>query len=230
MHRVYQMLEEEDNIQFMAMIDNTTNSEQTENDTKLNSDNFEVLINKIEVSQGETDNKDTDELNDKRNEVFIKTETRTGYVNLDGTEREKGKNESLKDVLKERINNFFNKTAINEKEMVKSEETVAEKRVDVDDIIIPQKPEEDKIELPSTARAKETMKLLPKVIQDFLNSDWKRKPKCEPQHMLERMRRENRYPDHPAADRYELLLTPVPSFLQRISLAGEFLNKKQLEV
>ncbi|XP_045521040.1 ER degradation-enhancing alpha-mannosidase-like protein 2 [Pieris brassicae] len=213
-HRIYQMLEEEDNIHFMTMIDNSTNA-TVQTVTQMVSEPIEVES----ISR-------TDSLRDtSKNEVFIKTETRTGYVNIDGTEREKTKNETkLSDVLKDRINNFYNKT---DNEDTKEENFT--ERVDVDDIIIPEK-HEDTLELPSTTRAKETMKLLPKVIQDFLNNDWKTKQKCEPQHMFERMRRENKYPIHPDVEKYELLLTPVPSFLQRISLAGEFLNKKQLEV
>ncbi|CAK1551956.1 unnamed protein product [Leptosia nina] len=215
-HRVYQMLEEEDNIHFMTMIDSTVKNNKTETDNNSN----------MSAPQEEMQ-KDED-----KDQVFIKTETRTGYVNIDGTEREKTKNETtLSELLKERISNFYNKSDIIDKESLDSpSDNNTDKKVEVDDIIIAQPPQEEKLELPSTARAKETMRLLPKVIQDFLNNDWKKKPKCEPQHMLERIRREKRYPDHLDVDKYELLLTPAPSFLQRISLAGEFLNKKQLEV
>lgn len=177
----------------------------------------------------------------EQNQVLIKTETRTGYVNIDGTERDKIKNESnLKDILKDRINSYYNNTSnindgkqtqISPSEEVLSSMELAAKPVEVDDIIVPQKPQEpERLQPPSSTKAKDVFKLLPKVLQDFLNSEWKTKSKCEPQHLLERIRKEKRYPDHPDVDKYELLLTPAPSFLQRISLAGEFLTKKQLEM
>lgn len=177
-----------------------------------------------------------------QNQVLIKTETRTGYVNIDGTEREKSKNESsLTDIVKERISKYYNSSNLEAKvedseitvdESPSEKEKLMEKNVEVDDIIVaqkPQEPENDRLQPPSVTRAKEAYKLLPKVIQEFLNNDWKTKPKCEPQRMLERIRKENRYPDHIDVDAYELLLTPAPSFLQRISIAGEFLTKKQLQ-
>ncbi|XP_049888120.1 ER degradation-enhancing alpha-mannosidase-like protein 2 isoform X2 [Pectinophora gossypiella] len=199
-HRIYQMLEEEDNIKFMTMIDATTqknNTNNTSNDTNQTQNTTESVVNKT------NDEVETTEQKLDQNQVLIKTEITTGYVNIDGTEREKKKEEN--------------------------KEKVRDAKVEVDDIIVPHKKEEP-FQPPSTTRQKEVFKLLPKVIQDFLNNDWKTKPKCEPQYMLERIRREKLYPDHPDVDRYELLLTPAPSFLQRISLAGEFLNKKQLEM
>lgn len=164
-------------------------------------------------------------------EVPIKTETRTGYVNLDGSEREKVKNESLGDILKDSMSSYYNGTNVdeNEKETVtEAPEVKTDEKVEVDDIIVAQEP--DQLRPPSATKAKEAVKMLPKVIQDFLNSDWKTKPKCEPQHMIERIRKEKRYPEHPDVRKFNLLLTPAPSFMQRISLAGEFLNKKQLEL
>ncbi|XP_038213452.1 ER degradation-enhancing alpha-mannosidase-like protein 2 [Zerene cesonia] len=232
-HRIYQILEEEDNIQFMTMIDASTNSSSY---TEMKNKDPHV-INKDNMHESEEIKQNVPSISKDQDQVSIKTETRTGYVNIDGTEREKIKNESsFSDVLKERINNFYNNRSNLEGEREQSDTSQSENndttdKVEVDDIITPEPAEPDeKLELPSTARAKEAMKMLPKVIQDFLNSEWKTKPKCEPQHMLERIRREKRYPDHPDGDKYKLLLTPAPSFLQRISLAGEFLNKKQLEV
>lgn len=220
-HRIYQILEEEDNIKFMTMIEAT--KENIINGTTIDIKNEEVT----NVSNIKTD----------QNQVLIKTETRTGYVNIDGTERDKAKNESnLKDIVKERINSYYNNSSnIEQKEETVLEENASsskyENKYDVDDIIVPQKSKETELlQTPSGNRAKEVFKILPKVIQDFLNNDWKRKAKCEPQNMLERFRREKLYSDHPDVNRYELLLTPAPSFLQRISLAGEFLNKKQLEM
>lgn len=233
-HRIYQMLEDEDNIHFMTMIDATTNnvapskaddnSEKTEADSPTETSK-ESIYSKI-----------------KQGHVLIKTETRTGYVNMDGTEREKVKNESsLRNVVKERIVNFHNNNTSISQESEETDEQTTEVNestkikpageVDVDDIIVPGQPQEaENLQPPSSTKAKEAFKMLPTVIQDFLNSDWKSNTKCEPQHILERIRSENRYPDHPDVDKYELLLTPAQSFLQRISLAGEFLNKKQLEL
>lgn len=177
-----------------------------------------------------------------QNQVLIKTETKAGYVNLQGKERDQVEyDNALNNMLKEQIKFYYNATEV---KMQLAEEIKAghskkeepsrasEAKVDVDDIIVPQKPQEmEKLEPPSTRKAKATFNLLlPKVIQDFLNNDWKLKPKCEPQHLLERMRKEKKYPDHPDTDKYELLLTPSQSFLQRISLAGEFLSKNQLEM
>lgn len=228
------MLEDEDNIHFMTMIDATTNnvapskaddnSEKTEADSPTETSK-ESIYSKI-----------------KQGHVLIKTETRTGYVNMDGTEREKVKNESsLRNVVKERIVNFHNNNTSISQESEETDEQTTEVNestkikpageVDVDDIIVPGQPQEaENLQPPSSTKAKEAFKMLPTVIQDFLNSDWKSNTKCEPQHILERIRSENRYPDHPDVDKYELLLTPAQSFLQRISLAGEFLNKKQLEL
>lgn len=225
------------------MIDASSNKNVTNETTDANQDEgetetaFNVTDEKSEVNSSEN--------KIDQNQVLIKTETRTGYVNIDGTEREKVKNEStLRDILKERISSYYNNTnpismANNSKQtnpVVPPEdqptiEPEPQTKVEVDDIIIPQRPQEmEKLQPPSSTRAKEAFKMLPKVLQDFLNSDWSSKHKCEPQHMLERIRKEKRYPEHPDVDRYELLLTPAPSFLQRISLAGEFLTKKQLEM
>ncbi|CAK1578586.1 unnamed protein product [Parnassius mnemosyne] len=230
-HRIYQILEEEDNIQFMTMIDVSVNNVSTnESDSKVES-NIAVENILSKVSDAEKNKLKQDEL--------IKTETRTGYVNIDGTEREKSKNETtLSDIVKERINSYYNNTNVlsEQDEESKDVEKVfpakeSEKNIEIDDITVAQKPQEtEHLQLPSTIKAKEALKMLPKVIQDFLNSDWKLKPKCEPQYMLERIRKEKKYPDHPDVNKYQLLLTPAPSFLQRISLAGEFLNKKQLEI
>lgn len=201
------------------MIDASTNN----NDTNPTDDNTE---NQPEPNDSATvsEHRKLDQ-----NQVLIKTETRTGYVNIDGSEREKVNNESiLKEITKEQIP--YNGTG--KAELV---ENIAPKEtqstdVEVDDIITPQASEDIDLQLPSTSKTRDTFKMLPKVIQDFLNSDWKSKPKCEPQRLLEKIRKEKKYPDHPDVEKYELLLTPAPSFMQRISLAGEFLNKKQLEL
>lgn len=239
-HRIYKILEEEDNIHFLTMIEatakkNVTKDIESKNETTLN----EVTSKNYNITK---DNSESKENKIDQNEVLIKTETRTGYVNIDGTERENSKNESsLRDIVKERIISYYNNTNnINsEDEEIHSsidnktsgDELDTEAKVEVDDIIIPQKPQDaESLQPPSVTKAKEAYKLLPKVIQDFLNSDWKRKPKCEPQRMLERIRKEKRYPDHPDVNEYKYLLTPAPSFLQRISIAGEFLSKKQLEM
>ncbi|XP_053600473.1 ER degradation-enhancing alpha-mannosidase-like protein 2 [Plodia interpunctella] len=232
-HRIYQILEEEDNLHFMTMIEgtlkkNVTNESTT--DAKDSASNVDAL---------EKENNSTNAPKDPKidqNQVLIKTETRTGYVNIDGTEREKSKNESsLRDIVKERINNYYNNTQsqaeIVEESTVDTISTAEDENVEVDDIIVPLRPQlADNLQPPSVTRSKEVYKLLPKVLQDFLNNEWKTKPKCEPQRILERIRKEKRYPDHPDVHNYKLLLTPAPSFLQRISLAGEFLSKKQLEM
>lgn len=227
-YSIYQILEEEDNIKFMTMIEANTN--ETKITQSKNNSNESVIENKtIEYTElMERSNENEPE----QNQVLIKTESRTGYVNLDGTERENANESNLSDLVKETINKYYNDTINAEtQEIVKhsAEEPTAgsSQTVEVDDIIVPEKSE---VQLPSVTKTKEVMNMLPKVIQDFLNSDWKSKPKCEPQKMLERIRREQKYPDHPDVYKYELLLTPAPSFLQRISLAGEFLNKKQLEL
>nr|XP_021183929.2 ER degradation-enhancing alpha-mannosidase-like protein 2 [Helicoverpa armigera] len=225
-HRMYQILEEEDNIKFMTTI---------EGSTKNNVANKTVETPKSEAEPNASDDAKTGTVEKiDQNQVLIKTETRTGYVNIDGTEREKTKNESsLSDIVKERINNYYNNSGTNQESSddvaFSTDNNTPTTQFDVDDIIVPQNPPEQ-LQTPSETKAKETFKILPKVIQDFLNSDWKSKTKCEPQHMLERIRKEKRYPTHPDVGKYELLLTPAPSFLQRISLAGEFLNKKQLEM
>ncbi|VVC91687.1 unnamed protein product [Leptidea sinapis] len=219
-HRIYQILEEEDNINFMTMMDSTTKSNAT---TKTNkTEDLEDTKKKVSSDQ-------------KSDDLFIKTETRTGYVNIDGTEREKSKNVSnLSDVLKDHIKSFYNNTDQTSSEVSKPEKVEIEDKkqsVEVDDIIVPElKQVDDRLVTPSTTKAREAMKILPKAILDLINFEWKDKTKCEPQRMLERIRSEKRYPAHPDIDKYQLLLTPAPSFLQRISLAGEFLNKKQLEV
>ncbi|GBP56933.1 hypothetical protein EVAR_33990_1 [Eumeta japonica] len=175
----------------------------------------------------------------------IKTETsRAGYVNIDGSERDNNKNQTnLSDILKEHINNYSDYVEAIKSYMEKQNENkkvdlnnvtarpVAESKVEVDDIIVPQRRKIiDKVKRPTVTKSKKLISMLPSVLQEFLNDDWKTKLKCDPQYMLERIRKEKRYPDHPDTDKYELLLTPAPSFLQRISLAGEFLNKKQLEM
>lgn len=210
----------------------------TRNESQVLSD---VDDNNIHVTANYTEANKPNENQLEQDQVLIKTETRTGYVNMDGTEREKSKNESsLSDIVKERIVNYYNNNTsapedsseeLKQTHVAEPEKVEPMGKVDVDDIIVPGQPVEgEKIQPPSSTKAKEAFKMLPTVIQEFLNSDWKSKPKCEPQHILERIRRENKYPDHPDVDRYELLLTPAQSFLQRISLAGEFLNKKQLEL
>lgn len=223
-HAVYQMLEEEDNIRFMTMIDASTQKNET-------NDIYNYTENKPDNSI--VSPTDPEERKVNQNQVLIKTETRTGYVNIDGSEREKVNNESiLKEIVKERITaiNGTGKAELIEKVDSTPVEETQSSNVEVDDIIVPEAPVDEDIQLPSTSKSKDTFKLLPKVIQDFLNTDWKSRAKCEPQRLLERIRKEKIYPDHPDVGKYELLLTPAPSFLQRISLAGEFLNKKQLEL
>lgn len=203
---------------------------------KVINDTTEIIDQNDAVNISEPNFKSENTEKIDQNQVLIKTETRTGYVNIDGTEREKTKNESLVDIVKERINSYYNNTKLEQKEDATSSlesnvsTTEYENKFEVDDIIVPQSSQDEPLQTPSGNRAKEVFKMLPKVIQDFLNSDWKSREKCEPQHLLERIRKEKRYPDHSDTKRYELLLTPAPSFLQRISLAGEFLNKKQLEM
>lgn len=229
MHRIYKLLDEEDNIHFMSMIDATPPVNNTTSYYKeavyygdpLNSAKI-MDLSKRNLSNAQ-----------EMPIVSIKTETSTGYVNIDGIEREKVKNESLGDILKESMSSYYNNTSLNESEketVTEAPETETDGKVEVDDIIVPHKLETEKLQPPSSTKAKDAMKMLPKVIQDFLNSDWKTKPKCEPQHMIERIRKEKRYPEHPDVGKYKFLLTPAPSFMQRISLAGEFLNKEQLQL
>ncbi|XP_068627733.1 ER degradation-enhancing alpha-mannosidase-like protein 2 [Battus philenor] len=234
-HRMYQILEEEDNIHFMTMIDaSINNTNETLKNSSEASDDYVADNNNVTADNASVSNESVDEKKKSEQDELIKTETRTGYVNIDGTEREKSKNDTLSDIVKERINSYYEKTnAKGEQASIENEKEPQKKpegKVDIDDIIVAQRPKEENLELPSTTKAKEVLKILPKVIQDFLNSDWKSKPKCEPQYMLERIRKENKYPDHPDVHRYEMLLTPAPSFLQRISLAGEFFSKKPLEI
>ncbi|KAG6450711.1 ER degradation-enhancing alpha-mannosidase-like protein 2 [Manduca sexta] len=229
-HRIYQILEEEDNIKFMTMIEATAKKD-VKNETQ------EQVSEDISLKDKDlpADNSESVEIKSDYNQVLIKTETKTGYVNIDGTEIDNTITESnLMEIVKERISSYYNDTmniASTEASEGKASDDVVEATVEVDDIIVPQIPQEqEKLQPPSVTKAKETIKMLPKVIQDFLNSDWKSKPKCEPQRMLERIRKEKKYPDHPDVNKYQYLLTPAPSFLQRISLAGEFLNKKHLEL
>lgn len=236
---MYQILEEEDNVKIMTMIDASSNR-SVDNDIEPNTDSSnETKATNISSSSEEEEAENKIE----QNQVLIKTETKAGYVNLKGKEIDEIEYDvALKKMLKDQIKFYYNATEA-KMQLAKEMENVgqpekeessreSQAKVEVDDIIVPQKPQEmEKLELPSTRKAKATFNLLlPKVIQDFLNNDWKLKPKCEPQHLLERIRKEKKYPDHPDVDRYELLLTPSQSFLQRISLAGEFLSKKQLEM
>ncbi|XP_014361809.2 ER degradation-enhancing alpha-mannosidase-like protein 2 [Papilio machaon] len=230
-HRIYQILEEEDNIQFMTIIDASLNVSTSNESVSEVANNYTVEnVSNVTLVEEKNEKKEVEK------EELIKTETRTGYVNIDGTEREKTINETtLSDIVKDRINSYYEKANVKGEQGTIEEDEVKPKKsaekVNIDDIIVvPKYNENDNLQLPSTTKAKEAIKILPKVIQDYLNNDWKRKPKCEPQYMLERIRKEKLYPDHPDVDKYELLLTPAPSFLQRISLAGEFLNKKQLEL
>lgn len=229
---MYQILEEEDNVQFMTMIDASLNK------TALDDNNETTLNESIQSATNNSDVITEDEKRKLEEDELIKTETRTGYVNIDGSEREKSKNETiLSDIVKERINTYYEKVNVKGEQEIekdtkrKDNENDTEDKITIDDIIVAQTPKTaENLQVPSATKAKEAIKILPKVIQDFLNSDWKSKPKCEPQYMLERIRNEKKYPDHPDVHKYQLLLTPAPSFLQRISLAGEFLNKKQLEM
>lgn len=235
---MYQILEEEDNVKIMTMIDASSNRiVVNDSEPNINSTNETNVTNTSSNSEQEAEN-EFDEY-----QALIQTKTKAGYVNLQGKERDEIEyDKALKNMLKEQIKFYYNAT---ESKMELAEEMEntghtdkeesspeSEAKVEVDDIVVPQKPQEmEKLEPPSTMKAKATFNLLlPKVIQDFLNNDWKSKPKCEPQHLLERIRKEKKYPDHPDTDKYELLLTPSQSFLQRISLAGEFLSKKQLEM
>lgn len=230
MHRISQILDEEDNIKFMTMIDASTNNNVTKETDSTNESgvNYNIIINE----NSDSPTKETVQNEVEQSHVSIKTETRTSYVNIDGTERDKIKNESIGDILKETISNYYNNTKIDESSKdVTTENSLNEnnEKVEVDEIVVSQKAQ-DKLQLPSTTKAKEVMKIFPKAWLDYLTSGWTSKTKCEPQHMLERIRKEKRYPEHPDVNKYSLLLTPAPSFLQRISLAGEFLNKKQLEL
>lgn len=235
---MYQILEEEDNVKIMTMIDASSNR-SVANDTEPNTDSSHETTTTYTSNHSEQE----PEYVLEQPRVFITAETKAAYMKL--LDKEKGEIEydnALKNMLKEQIKFYYNATEA-KMELAKEMENVghsekgeysrpSQPKVQVDDIIVPQKPQEmEKLEPPSTRKAKATFNLLlPKVIQDFLNTDWKLKPKCEPQRLLERIRKEKKYPDHPDTDRYELLLTPSQSFLQRISLAGEFLSKKQLEM
>lgn len=203
-HRMYQILEEEENIRFMTKLDATLQK----SDTNATNNTAQYQIS---VPNAKTEN-----------QVLIKTETRTSYVNIDGMERDTV-NEPKEDVNYNFDNSTDEASEAPENAWQESEPT----DVDIDDIISLEPPEGDK---KSLSTSKSAFKLLPKVLQDFLNNDWKSKSKCEPQRMIERIREEKRYPEHPDAGKYELLKTSAPSFLQRISLAGEFLNKKHLEL
>lgn len=246
---MYQILEEEDNVKIMTMIDASSNRSVV-NDTEPNIETTNIESTNIESTNdtkaSKTSNHSEDEAENKldQNQVLIKTETKAGYVNLQGQERDKVEyDKALKNMVKEQIKFYYNATeakmelareleSADHTEKGESSAPEYQTKVAVDEIVVPQKQQEmEKLEPPSTRKAKATFNLLlPKVIQDFLNNDWKLKPKCEPQHLLERIRKENKYPDHPDLVKYELLLTPSQSFLQRISLAGEFLSKKQLEM
>ncbi|XP_045459971.1 ER degradation-enhancing alpha-mannosidase-like protein 2, partial [Melitaea cinxia] len=232
-HRISQILDEEDNIKFMTMIDASMNRNVT-NTTETTTQSESVANDTVETTNtttAETTNTTTAEKKGEQNQELIKTETRTGYVNIDGTEREKNKNESLGDILKEHINNYYNSTKINESEVkpIPEPDVKADSKVEVDDIIVP-KIETVKLQPPSSTRAKEVLKLLPKVIQDYINNDYKPKATCDPQRMLERIRNEKRYPEHPDINNYSLLLTSAPTFMQRVCIAGEFLNRKHIEL
>ncbi|XP_041972687.1 ER degradation-enhancing alpha-mannosidase-like protein 2 [Aricia agestis] len=198
-HRIYEILEEEDNIHLQTL------DAENDNKTTAKKDFREHLMEKIEKHESASQ---------------IRTESTTSYLNIDGTER--GEEDKFSSDIKEELSSYYNASDDTEKEKGVEE---SNKRVDVDDLIVSQQD----FMPPSARQVKESINLLPKVIQDFLNMDaWRSKTKCEPQRLLERIRREKRYPDHPDADKYSLLLTPAPSFLQRISLAGEFLYKEQL--
>lgn len=227
----------------MTMIDATSNRSEVNNTEPNTNNSISQETNATEPASNTTSPTEQGiEPRLDQNQVLIKTETTAGYVNLGGKERDQVEyDNALKDMLKEQIKFYYNTTEakmeleeeVENADRSEKEESAQEsqEKVDVDDIIVPQKPQEmEKLELPSSKKAKATFNLLlPKVIQDYLN-DWKIKPKCEPQYMLERMRREKKYPDHPDMNKYQLLLTPAQSFLQRISLAGEFLSKKHLEM
>lgn len=233
MHRISQLLDEEDNIKFMTMIDASTIKNDTKEKESHSTKESEIKEDSVKNENNESQTIESVQKEDEGTKVSIKTETRTGYVNIDGTEREKNKNESMGDILKERISTYYNNTKIDENNKdapTESPLTKENEKVQVEDIIVNQKTEGEKLQLPSTTKAKEVMKIFPKAWLDYLTSDWTAKTKCEPQHMLERIRKEKMYPEHPDVNKYSLLLTPAPSFLQRISLAGEFLNKKQLEL
>ncbi|XP_023938193.2 ER degradation-enhancing alpha-mannosidase-like protein 2 [Bicyclus anynana] len=225
-HRIYKILDDEDNIHFMSLIDAI---EPEQNTTSYYKDSvyYDDPMNSAKIMDlSQFDHSNAQVVND------IKTESTTGYVNIDGSEREKPENESLGDKLKESITNYYNNTNVNEsdKETVPEVSEIVNEKVEVDDIIVPQKVETEKLQPPSSTKTKAAVKMLPQVIQDFLNSDWKSKPKCEPQHMIERIRKEKRYPKHPDTRKYNFLLTPAPTFMQRLAIAGEILNKKQLDL
>ncbi|CAH2092190.1 unnamed protein product [Euphydryas editha] len=226
-HRISQILDEEDNIKFMTMIDASMNRNVT--NTTATATNSETLTNDTVKT---TTNATTADKKVEQNQELIKTQTRTGYVNIDGTEREKN-NETLGDILKEHINNYYNNTKINESDtkpvLEPDVKTDSKVEVEVDDIIVP-KMETETLQPPSSTRAKEVIKILPKVLQDYINNDYKPKSTCEPQRMLERIRNEKRYPDHPDINKYGILLTSAPSFMQRMCIAGEFLNRKHMEL
>lgn len=78
-------------------------------------------------------------------------------------------------------------------------------------------------------KSKSTVSLLPDFVHDFLASSMPAKQKCEPQSMLEKIRKERLYPRHPTTRDYHLLQTQAPSFLQRLSLAGEFAVLNQFD-
>lgn len=71
-------------------------------------------------------------------------------------------------------------------------------------------------------KIKNPVSLWPDFVQGLLINSFPEKVKCEPQTLLEKIRKEKLYPKHPASQDYHLLQTPVPSFLRRISLGGEF--------
>lgn len=71
-------------------------------------------------------------------------------------------------------------------------------------------------------KIKNPVSLWPDFVQGLLINSFPEKVKCEPQTLLEKIRKEKLYPKHPASQDYHLLQTPAPSFLRRISLGGEF--------
>lgn len=224
-HEIYQLLEEEDNIKLMTMEKESNNIKEAIEEDITDSP---MNVNKIIINA-------TNEVKEtKHSEELIKTESKTGYVNIDGTEREDNDNESTdstkeKDAYSDYVAAL--KNSIQLLEILKDKN----KSDSIDDIIVAKEDatestegNADQVQPPSDSSSKKYLKMLPDVIQDFLNKDWRSKPKCEPQYLLERLRKEKRNPEHPHVHRYELLLTPAPHFLQRISLAGEFSTKKSL--
>lgn len=224
-HEIYQLLEEEDNIKLMTMEKESNNIKEAIEEDITDSP---MNVNKIIINA-------TNEVKEtKHSEELIKTESKTGYVNIDGTEREDSDNESTdstkqKDAYSDYVAAL--KNSIQLLEILKDKN----KSDSIDDIIVAKEDatestegNADQVQPPSDSSSKKYLKMLPDVIQDFLNKDWRSKPKCEPQYLLERLRKEKRNPEHPHVHRYELLLTPAPHFLQRISLAGEFSTKKSL--